>query len=129
MKILSKIAQILLGLIFLIFGLNGFFQFIPAPPPSGLVGDFITVMAKSHYFFFVSGVQVLAGVLLLINQFVPLALTLLGPMLANILVFHITMNPEGIGPGVLALILWAIVTWHLRSHFAPLLARQAAPTA
>jgi putative oxidoreductase len=126
MKIAALTARILLGIMFTIFGLNGFLQFIPQPPlPPGAMATFTGVLFTSHYYVFVFAVQLLCGILLLANQFVPLALTLLGPVIANILVFHITMQPAGLPPGILATILWAILAWRLRSHFAALLVRHS----
>jgi hypothetical protein len=82
-------------------------------------------LMRTHYVYLVSGVQVVAGVLLLVNQYVPVALLLLAGMLVNILVFHITMMPQGIGPGILATILWFVVSWSKRDVFAPIFARKA----
>ena len=122
-------ARLLLGLIFFVFGLNGFLRFIPAPPPGSIPADagaFMTVMMHSHYFMFTSGVQVLAGALLLLDQYVPLALVLLAAMIANILAFHITMMPATLFPmPILVTVLWFATALPLRSHFAPLLARKA----
>jgi putative oxidoreductase len=125
MKIVVLIARILLGLIFFVAGLNGFLNFIPSSPIPGQAGAFIGVLISSHYVLFVSGVQVIAGALLLINQFVPLALALLAPLLANILVFHLTMQPSGIGPALFCTILWIFLASRLRSYFEPLLVRKA----
>jgi putative oxidoreductase len=126
MKIGALIARILLGIMFTVFGLNGFLQFIPQPPPPpGPMATFVGVLFTSHYYVFIFAVQLLCGILLLANQFVPLALTLLGPVIANILVFHITMQPAGLPPGLLATILCAILVWRLRTHFAPLLVRRS----
>jgi putative oxidoreductase len=127
MKIVTLIARILLGLMFFIFGLNGFLHFIPAPPIPGLAGTFAGVLMQSHYFFFVAGIQVIAGALLLINRFVPLALALLAAVIANILVFHLTMQPSGLPPGVFAAILWIILAYRFRAYFAPLLVQKAVP--
>jgi len=102
MKIIVLIARLLLGLVFVVFGLNGFLQFLPQPPIGGMAGDFVTVLAHSHYTYLVFGVQFIAGVLLLTNQFVPLAVAMLAPMLANILTFHLTMQPAGLPPGIVA---------------------------
>ena len=88
MKILTHISRFLLGLIFLVFGLNGFLHFIPMPPPSGVAGQFLGAMFVSKYLLVVSGLQVISGALLLINRYVPLALTILGPIIVNILLFH-----------------------------------------
>jgi putative oxidoreductase len=125
MKTAALIARILLGIMFTIFGLNGFLNFIPQPPPAGMVATFVGVLFSSHYYVFIFGLQLICGILLLVNQFVPLALTILGAVIANILVFHITMQPAGLPPGILATILWGILTWRLRSHFAALLTRHS----
>jgi putative oxidoreductase len=124
MKIVLVIARLLLGLIFAVLGLNGFLYFIPAPPIPGPAGAFLGAMAVSHYTYVVSGVQVIAGLMLLTNQFVPLALVMLGAVLVNILTFHITMLPAGLPLAVLVTLLWFVVALPLRAHFAPLLARK-----
>src|SRR6266436_6465274 len=85
MKIAALIARLLLGLIFVVFGLNPFLRFIPATLPPGLAGDFLNVLIQSHYVLFIGAVQVAGGALLLLNRYVPLALTLLGPVIVNIL--------------------------------------------
>lgn len=121
MKIVALIARILLGLIFFVFGLNGFLHFIPATLPSGTAGQFLVALKASHYAYLVFAVQLIAGVLLLVNRFVPLAVVLLGAELANILAFHITMLPETAAPAVVATILWLIVAYDVRGALRPLL--------
>ena len=118
MKTLSHISRFLLGLIFLVFGLNGFLHFIPMPPPSGVAGQFLGAMFVSKYLLFVSGLQVISGALLLINRYVPLALTILGPIIVNILLFHSLMNPAGIGLAIFVTIFWGVVFVSVRSAFA-----------
>jgi hypothetical protein len=118
MKILTHVSRFLLGLIFLVFGLNGFLHFIPMPPPSGVAGQFLGAMFVSKYLLVVSGLQVISGALLLINRYVPLALTILGPIIVNILLFHSLMNPAGIGLAVFVTILWGVVFASVRSAFA-----------
>src|SRR5437764_4074593 len=118
MKILTRISRFLLGLIFLVFGLNGFLHFIPMPPPSGVAGQFLGAMFVSRYLLVVSGLQVISGALLLINRYVPLALTILGPIIVNILLFHGLMNPAGIGVAVFVAILWGVVFVSGRAAFA-----------
>ena len=118
MKILTHISRFLLGLIFLVFGLNGFLHFIPMPPPSGVAGQFLGAMFVSKYLLVVSGLQVISGALLLINRYVPLALTILGPIIVNILLFHALMNPAGIGLAVFVTIFWGVVFVSVRSAFA-----------
>ena len=83
MKIIFPIARVLLGLLFLVIGFNGFFHFIPAPPPTGVSGQFVGAMYVSHYLAVVWLVQIVGGALLVINRFVPAALNTLGPVLVN----------------------------------------------
>src|SRR5438093_10795004 len=117
MKILTHISRFLLGLIFLVFGLNGFLHFIPMPPPSGVAGQFLGALFVSKYLLVVSGLQVISGVLLLIDRYVPLALTILGPIIVNILLFHGLMSPAGIGLAVFVTIFWGVVFVSARSAF------------
>ncbi len=79
--ITAHIARVLLGLIFLVFGLNGFLHFIPMPPPTGAAADFFTGLFKAHYFFpLMALTQVVCGILLLSGTLVPLALLMLFPI-------------------------------------------------
>ena len=118
MKIATLIARILLGLVFLVFGLNGFLHFIPAPPPPGLAGQYMGALYVSHYLVVVFLVQVIGGALLLANRFVPLALILLGPVLVNILLFHSLMAPAGLPLALFATVLWGIVFYGVHRAFA-----------
>jgi putative oxidoreductase len=118
MKIVILIARILLGLLFLVFGLNGFLHFIPMAPPPGVAGQYLGALFVSHYLVFVFLVQVIGGALLLANRFVPLALILLGPIIVNVLLFHSTMAPEGLPLAFLAAVLWGIVFYGVRRAFA-----------
>jgi putative oxidoreductase len=121
MKITALIARALLGLIFLVFGLNGFLKFIPMGPlPSGLAGQFLTVLIQSHYVLFVSAVQIAGGVLLLVNRYVPLALTLLGPVIVNILLYHLLLNHAGAAGAIVVTILWGILAFRHRQYFSGL---------
>jgi len=118
MKIAALIARILLGIIFVFFGLNGFLHFLNGPLPPGLAGQFIGALMQSHYVLFVSAFQVISGVLLLINRYVPLALVLSGAEIANILAFHIFMAPSQIFMALLVAILWTIVFVQQRQYLA-----------
>lgn len=118
MKIATLIARNLLGLIFLVFGLNGFLHFIPMPPPTGLAGQYFSVLSASHYMVPVFLLQVIGGALLLANKFVPLALVLLGPVIVNILLFHSLMAPEGLPLALIVMVLWLLVFYGVRSAFA-----------
>jgi putative oxidoreductase len=128
MKILNNISRLLLGLIFLIFGLNGFLHFIPMPPPSGVAGQFLGSMFVTKYLLFVFAIQLVGGVLLLINRYVPIALTILAPIIVNILLFHSLMNPEGLGLALVVTILWAVVFASVRSAFAGIFQARVATT-
>jgi uncharacterized membrane protein YphA (DoxX/SURF4 family) len=125
MKIAALIARILLGLLFLVFGLNGFLHFIPMPPPAGLAGQYMGALFVSHYLVAVFLLQTIGGALLLANRFVPLALILLGPVLVNILLFHSLMAPEGLPMALFATLLWAILFYSVRRAFAGVLVQQA----
>lgn len=125
MKLVGTIARILLGLLFLIFGLNGFLLFMPAPPLGGTAGAFSGAMFSSHFMYFTSGVQVLCGVLLLLNRYVIFAIVVLAAVLANILAFHITMLPEGLPMALIVTGLWFLAALPLRAQFAPLFRAKA----
>ena len=118
MKILATISRYLLALIFLVFGMNGFLHFIPQPPPSSeLAQQYFTVMFTSHYLVFVFALQLIAGVMFLFRRTVPLALTIAGPLIVNILLFHALMDPSGIVPGLVVTALWFVIYWQFRAAF------------
>jgi hypothetical protein len=123
MKIVTMIARYLLGLMFLVFGSNLLHPFIPmGPMPAGLAGQFTAALFAAHYFYVVGAIMAVSGILFLVNRFVGLGLTLLGPVLFNILLFHLTMNPGGIGAGAFATLLWLLVAWEHRIVFEKLFA-------
>jgi hypothetical protein len=123
MKIVGAVARYLLALIFVVFGSNAFLSFIPTGPmPAGLAGQFSAALFAAHYFYVVGAIMLISGILFLINRYVGLGLTLLGPVLFNILLFHILMNPSGIGVGAFATLLWCLVAWEHRIVFARLFA-------
>ncbi len=122
MKIAVLIARNLLGLMFVVFGLNGFLHFIKQPPPTGLALQFGMALGAAHYFVPVFALQLLGGLILLSNRYVPLGLVLLGPIIVNILLYHILMDPKGIPPGAVAFLLWLLVFYSVRSAFAGIFA-------
>jgi putative oxidoreductase len=124
MKTSILVARLLLGLIFLVFGLNGFLHFIPMPLPSGVAGQFMGAIFVSRYLLVVASLQVLTAVLLLINRYVPLALALLAPIIVNILLFHVLMAPSGIALAVIVTVLWSLVFVGVRSAFTGLFQQQ-----
>jgi putative oxidoreductase len=127
MKIASTIARYLLGLMFTVFGLNGFLNFIhQPPPPNPLAIQFFVATGASHFAAFFFAVQLLGGLLLLSGSFVPLALTLLAGELFNILAFHLTLAPASIAPALLAAVLWVLVFLQYRASFKGVLAAKPA---
>jgi putative oxidoreductase len=127
MKIASIIARYLLGLIFLVFGLNGFLHFIPMPPPKGVAAQqFGGAIFTSGYWVVIFGIQVLGGVLLLVNRYVVLALILLGPVVVNIVFFHFLMAPEGIPLASVVTILWIILAVRYKQYLAPIFVQRPA---
>lgn len=122
MKIATIIARILLGLVFVVFGSNIFLHFIPMPPQTpSLATDFSKALMESHYMYVVGFCQVAGGLILLIGRYIPLGLTLLGPVIVNILCFHIFMNHQGWQVASVVAVLALFLLWRHRSNFAGLL--------
>src|ERR1700691_5000759 len=95
MKVVSTIARYLLALIFLVFGMNHYLNFIPTGPlPAGLAGQFFGALIASRYLYVVAFLEVVPAILLLINRYVPLALVVLGPIIVNILITQVLMGPS-----------------------------------
>ena len=118
MKIASIVARYLLGLMFTVFGLNGFLNFIPQTPPTNpLALQFLVAVSASHFAAFFFALQVLGGLLLFSGFFVPLALTVLAAELYNILAFHLTMAPGSIPGALVACVLWILVFLQYRESF------------
>ncbi len=129
MRTVSAIARYLMGVIFLVFGLNGFLHFIPLPPPSGVAGQFMGALFVSHYLTLIFGLQVIAAVLLLANRYVPLALAVLAPVIVNILCFHALMAPSGLPLAIVVAVLWVLIFVEVRSAFAGLFQSRLQPRA
>ena len=117
MKIASTIARYLLGMTFLTFGLNGFLHFIPMPPPTGVAAQFFGALFVSRLYVVIFLLQIVPAVLLLVNRYVPLALTILGPVIFNILCFHIFMAPAGLPLAIFVTVLWILVVSSLWPAF------------
>ena len=120
MRTASVIARYLAGVIFLVMGLNGFLNFIPLPPPGGVAGQFMGVLYISHYLWVIFAFQVIAGVLLLVNRYVPLAVAILAPVLVNILTFHALMAPSGLPLALFVALLWIVIFIEVRPAFSGL---------
>ena len=127
-RIVTAIVRVLLGLMFLVFGLNGFLNFIPAP--KDLPPDLVTVstgLMKGGYMTVVSATEILVALLLLINLFVPLALALLAPIVVGIITFHIAIAPATIVPGIVVLVMELYLAWAYRGAFRPMLQAKVSP--
>ena len=120
MKYVFVIARVLLGTVFTVFGLNAFLHFFPNPPVPGLAGQFMGALLGSHYYVIAFGTELIGGTLLLSNRYVPLALTLLGPVIVNILSFHMFLDSKNVAPAIVVTMLWFVVFSQVRSSFAEL---------
>jgi putative oxidoreductase len=127
MKIVSTISRYLLGLIFLTFGLNGFLHFIPMPPPVGVAAQFFGALFVSHFYVVLFFLQIVPGVLLLANRYVPLALTILAAFIFNILCIHIFMAPAGLPLAFFVAVLWVVVFVGVRPAFSGLFQARLQP--
>ena len=124
MKIVAIIARILLGLAFLVFGMNHYLNFIPTGPlPAGAAGQFMGVLVSTKYINVVALFEVVPAIFFLFNRFVPLGLALLAPVLFNILLFLALMQPGYLPMPLVLTVLWLLVFYPVRSTFAGLLQR------
>src|SRR6266496_6693638 len=118
MKTATIISRVLLGLIFVTFGLNMFLNFIPMPPPpEGPAREFMTALFISHYLYVVGALQVVGGLILLSGRWIPLGLTLLGPVIVNIVCFHVLMAPAGLPMALVVSFLALFLLWRYREPF------------
>ena len=119
MKYVIVIVRVLLGLMFVVFGANAFFKFMPPPPKMpDQATAFITAMMGSGYMYVVAMLQVLGGLCLLLGaRFVPLGLTLLGPIIVNIVLFHLFLETSGLPMAVITAALSLFLLWIYRFKF------------
>jgi putative oxidoreductase len=123
MKTAYLVCRILLGLVFVVFGLNGFLHFLPSQPPPGLAAEYVALMVRTGMFTAIFGFQLLGGILVLLGIFTPLGLVILAPIIVNILMFHLFVEPSGLGVALFVFLLWLVVAHSRRDNFLPLLAR------
>jgi hypothetical protein len=95
------------------------------PAPTGLGGQFLGALILSHYYWVVAALQIAGGALLLANRFVPLALVLLGPVIVNIICYHVFLNPTGAPPAAVVTVLWLTVFYANRQHFSGIFVQRA----
>ena len=125
MRIVVLIVRLLSGLVFFVFGLNTFLQFLKGPVPNGLAGQYLQALSQSHCVWAIGAVQAVGGALLLINRYVPLSLTILGPVIVNILLYHLRLNHEGIGGALIVAVFWFVLFFDYRQYFYGLFTAKA----
>ena len=126
-RIAPEIGRVILGLVFFVFGLNGFLHFLPQPPHEGVSATFLGGLAASGYFFpLLKGTEVIGGTLLLAKRFVPLALVVLAPIIVNIFAFHAALDRSGLGLAVVLVALELGLAYAHRKVFAPFFAAKTA---
>lgn len=122
MKTALKIITAFFGLFWLVFGLNNILHFFPVPQPTQAGADFMKALENTGYALpLVYGAQIVAGILLLARRFVPLALLLLAPVVANIMLYDLFLNPSGLAIGAAVFVLFAVILFDHRQKFIPLL--------
>lgn len=118
----ARWARIPLGLVFFVFGLNGFLGFLPSPEVPGEAGAFLGALAATGYMFpVIKGIEVAAGVMLLSNRFVPLALLLLAPIVVNIALFHFVLAPSNLGVVFFVIVAGLAAAYDRRAAFRSVL--------
>ena len=129
-RVAAPTARILLGLVFFVFGLNGFLQFLPTPPAPERAVAFLGALAATGYMFpLIKAVEVIGGAMLLSNRFVPLALAVIAPNVVNIVLFHAVLAPGGLPVALFVLALELFTAWSYRNTYAPMLRARTAPKA
>jgi putative oxidoreductase len=127
-RTIATVARTVQGAAFLTFGLNGFFHFLPMPPPPPAAGAFFGALFATGYMLpLIKGTEVVAGLMLLSNRFVPLALALIAPVIVNILAFHAFLAPAGLALPLVLLATELVLAWSYRSAFAPMLRARVSP--
>lgn len=121
MKTASTLARVLLGILFTVVGLNEFLSFMPMPPVKGVGEQFLTAMTEqTHYIYVVATFEVAGGLLLLAGRYVAPGLTLIGPVVVNILAFHLFMERSGLPLALIVAALALFLLWCYRERFAGL---------
>jgi putative oxidoreductase len=111
------VARILLGAVFVLFGANFFLHFLKMPSPTGDAGAYMGVLFMHNFLYVVGALQLVGGLLLLVGRFVPLGLVLLGPVIVNILLYHVLLEPVGYAPAVVVAVLELFLLIAYRKSF------------
>jgi putative oxidoreductase len=124
MKMAIVIVRVMLGLIFVVFGLNGFFLFITPPEHTATGGALINLLVATGFMYVEKSLEIIGGATLLSNNYVPLGLSILAPIVVNIFLFHLLMERYTLVVGVILLFLWGFLAWAYRRYFAGLFVRR-----
>jgi putative oxidoreductase len=120
---MSKVSRFVLGALLLLFGLNKFFHFLPMPPMEGAAGDFMGALVATGYMFtFIAIIEVVVGILLVLNRYVPLAIVLLAPVSLNIILFHLFLDPASMAAGALVTLLNIYLLFAHKAKYKSMLA-------
>jgi hypothetical protein len=122
MKLVVFGARLIMGLIFLIFGMNKIVTFWHMPMPTGDAGALMVLMFTHHWLVFYGFIEAASGLMLLLGRYVPLALTLLAGVGINILLFHITLEPGAIPLPLFLAVLELVLVYAYRDSFAGIFA-------
>ena len=116
-----NLSRTLLGLTFIVFGINGLFDLVMLPMPEIEGYRFIKAIEETGYIFpFLSVLQIVCGMLLFIERYVILAITLLAPVVLNILAFHIILAPSGLPIAFIVAATELSLLWHYRKAYGNL---------
>lgn len=128
MRHIAPVARVLLGLVFVVFAANYFVPFLPAQPkPPAAAQQFLDALVSSKLLTLVKAVELIAGLALLANRLVPLALAVLAPIVVGIVFVHVDLAPAGMPLALVVLALELVLAWQYRAAFAPMLRLQVAP--
>jgi hypothetical protein len=129
-RTITRYVRLLFGAGFVLFGLDGFLHFLPHPPaPTAAMNFAMALFATGYMFPLIKGVEVVGGLMLLSNRYVPLALALLAPNIVNILLFHVFLAPGGTPLALLFLAAELFLAWSYRDAYAPMLRARVEPAA
>jgi len=100
-----QIVQILLGVFMIVIGFNKFLEFTEIPSPEGDGGTLMQIYISSGFLKLVGVLEIMGGLGLVINRYIPIALVLITAIMFNATVFHFLHDLAGVGPALLCLFL------------------------